>query len=177
MSEPKRAPGTAPWVLAGVLVLAVAALALLVAHTVAVRHDNARTAGAEYGPTADQSAAVQAGATEAANLTTFTRKNFAGDFARALKGATGNLRKDLLGQQQNTLSAMTSGKFDLRSTVVESAFVGEDGGNVLVLVTLNGRHVFDSGQVDTATPQRLQLTMVRSGGAWLAGNLISAGIQ
>jgi hypothetical protein len=177
MSEPKRARGTAPWVVAGVLVLLVAGLTILLVHTVSVRHNNDRDAGARYAPTSDQLDAVQLGATEAANLTTFTRKSFDADFTRALDGATGNLKKDLTGQKANTLSAMTKGKFDLKASVVESAFESEDGGKVLVLVTLNGKHVFDSGQADAAAPQRLELTMVRSGGKWLATNLSSVGIQ
>ena len=91
MSEQNRAQGNAPWVVAGVLVLVVAALTVLLVHTYSVRDDNNRNAGLQNGPTADQQAAVQAAATEAANLTTFSRKNFTADFTRALNGATGAL--------------------------------------------------------------------------------------
>jgi hypothetical protein len=177
MSEPKRAQANAPWVVAGVLVLVVAALVVLLVHVFSVRRNNDRDVGARFGATTAQSAAVQAGATEAANLLTFSRKAYASDFARALKGATGNLKKDLTARKATTLSAMTKGKFDLTAKVVESAFESQQGGKVLLLVTVNGANVNDSGQSTAATPQRLELTMERSGSSWLASNLVSVGIS
>jgi hypothetical protein len=177
MSEPKPARGNAPWVTAGVLVLLVALLAVILVHAISVRDDNDRNAGARYAPTGDQQQAVQTGATEAANLLTFSRKTFAADFARALGGATGSLKKDLTARKATTLSAMTKGKFDLTAKVVESAFENEQSGKVQLLVTVNGANVNDSGQTSAAAPQRLELTMVRSGTKWLASNLTSVGIQ
>ena len=177
MSEQNRAQGNAPWVVAGVLVLVAAVLAVLLVHTYSVRDDNNRTSGTRYGPTQDEQDAVQAAATEAANLTTFSRKNFAADFDRALKGATGALKSDVAKNKDNTLKAMTSGKFDLVSKVVVSAFESATANQVLVLVTLNGTHKFDSGQTSIASPQRLELTMVRSGSAWLAKDLFKVGLS
>jgi hypothetical protein len=177
MSEPKRAQGRTPWVVAGVLVLLVALLTLLLVHTISVGRDNDRNAGSRFAPTSDQQQAVQAGATEAANLLTFSRKKFQADFARALNGATGNLKKDLAARKATTLSAMTKGKFDLTAKVVESAFENEQSGKVQLLVTINGANVNDSGQTSAAAPQRLELTMVHSGGKWLASNLSSVGIS
>ncbi|HEY7009941.1 MAG TPA: hypothetical protein VH395_13415 [Jatrophihabitantaceae bacterium] len=169
---------TKPWIVTGAVALVVAALAVLLAHTAAVRADNRHDAGRRYAPTAAQQAAVQAGATEAANLTSYRRTHFAADFARALAGTTGNLRKDLAAKKTMTLAAMTDGKFDLRSSVVQSAFESADHGKVLVLVTLNGRHVFDDNkQVSASVPQRLELTMIRAAGAWRAANLTSVGIS
>ena len=46
-----------------------------------------------------------------------------------------------------------------------------------MLVTLNGTHKFDNGQTSIASPQRLELTMVRSGTAWLAKDLFKVGIS
>jgi hypothetical protein len=177
MSEPRRARGSAPWVVAGVLVLVVAALVVGLVRTYAVRDDNAHTAGTRNGPTQEQQAAVQAAATEAANLTTFSRKNFASDFARAVSGATGALKADVAKNKASTLAAMTKGKFDLVSNVVQSAFESASGSKVLVLVTLNGTHKFDSGQTPVGSTQRLELTMVRSGDSWLAKDLFKIGIS
>jgi Mce-associated membrane protein len=177
MSEPKRAQGNAPWVVAGVLVLVVALLTIALVHTNSVADDNTAKAGSQYAPTRDQQVAVQAGATEAANLLTFSRKNFETDFARALNGATGSLKKDLAGRKATTLSAMKKGKFDLTAKVVESAFESEQSGKVQLLVTINGANVDDKGQNSAAAPQRLELTMVRSGDKWLASNLVSVGIS
>jgi hypothetical protein len=177
MSEQTRARGRAPWVVATVLVLVVAALVVALVHVRAVRDDNKRDAGGAGAPTAAQQRAVQAGATEAANLLTFTRKNFAADFARALKGTSGALKKDLTARKATTLSAMTKGKFDLKASVVESAFESASGGKVVILVTVNGTNVSDSKTPSVAQPQRLELTMVPSGSSWLADNLVSVGIQ
>jgi hypothetical protein len=177
MSEQNRAQGNAPWVVAGVLVLVVAVLTVLLVHTYSVRDDNNRNAGLQNGPTSDQQAAVQAAASEAANLTTFSRKNFTADFARALNGATGALKSDVTKNKTKTLQAMTQGKFDLVSKVVVSAFESATANQVLVLVTLNGTHKFDTGQTSIASPQRLELTMVRSGTAWLAKDLFKVGLS
>lgn len=177
MSEQNRAQGNAPWVVAAVLVLVAAVLTVLLVHTYSVRDDNNRNAGLQNGPTADQQAAVQAAATEAANLTTFSRKDFEADFTRALNGATGALKSDVAKNKANTLQAMTKGKFDLVSKVVVSAFESASADQVLVLVTLNGTHKFDSGQTSIASPQRLELTMVRSGSTWLAKDLFKVGIS
>lgn len=177
MSEQNRAQGTAPWGVAGVLVLVVAALTVLLVHTYSVRDDNAGNAGSQNGPTADQQAAVQAAATEAANLTTFSRKDFTADFTRALNGATGALKSDVAKNKTQTLNAMTQGKFDLMSKVVVSAFESATATQVLVLVTLNGTHKFDNGQTSIASPQRLELTMIRSGSSWLAKNLFKVGLS
>jgi hypothetical protein len=176
-SEQVRPRSTAPWVVAGVLVLIAALLVVLVVRTRAVGEDNTRNAGRLMVPTESQQQAVAAGATEAANLTTLSRSKYDSDFARALAGATGNLAKDLRSHKSAYLSAMNAGKFDLKATVVQSAFESEADGKVLVLVTLNGTHVVDKVASPVATPQRLELTMIRSGSSWLASEFVAVGVQ
>jgi hypothetical protein len=178
LTEPRRA--NAPWVTAGALVLVVAALTILLVHIHSVRDDAKPADRNAFAPTSSEQAAVAAAATEAANLTTYTRKSFEADFARATRGATGALRQDLAKQKAQTLSAMTKNKFDLTSKVVESAFESSAGADkVVALVTLNGQHVFDTPSAGSslASAQRLELTMVRKNGKWLASNLSSVGIQ
>jgi flagellar basal body rod protein FlgG len=46
-----------------------------------------------------------------------------------------------------------------------------------VLVTVNGSRVVDKVTNPITTPQRFQLTMVNSGGKWLASDLLSVGVQ
>jgi hypothetical protein len=180
MSQPNRAAvksGNAPWILASVLAVLVVVLALALVRVLAVRHDSDRSGVGWAAPTTADQQAVTAGATEAANILSFTRKNFGRDFDRALAGATGKLRSDLAAKRTLTLSQMTRGKFDLKADVVRSAFESEDGGAVLLLVTVNGSRVGDTGQASVPSTQRLELTMVRQGGKWLASNLLSVGIQ
>ena len=176
-SDRTRSGGNAPWIVAGILALLTAALVVLLVHTLSVRSSDTGSTGASYGLTADQSRAVQTGATEAANLTTLARKSYPHDFARALDGATGELRKDLIAKKAAYLSAMNAGKFDLKSSVVQSAFESQQGDKVLVLVTINGTHVVDGVASPITTPQRFELTMVHSGGKWLAADLLSVGVQ
>jgi len=183
MTERNRRRAEGPWIVAGALAVVVALLAVLLVHVLSVRHDHEHRGGgtvrvAAAGPTRDQQQAVTSAATEAANLVTYSRKTFDADFARALHGATGSLAKDLRGEKAKTLASMNKGKFDLRGSVEHSAYEGTDGhGNVLALVTVNGYAMSDSGKRSAANTQRLELTMTRSGGDWLASNLTSVGIQ
>lgn len=177
MSDQTQPRTPAPWIVAAVLALLTAALVVLLVHIFSVRSSQDASAGADYGLTADQTRAVQSGATEAANLTTLARASFEHDYARALNGATGELRKDLVKNKNNYLSAMNGGKFDLKSTVVQSAFESQSGNTVLVLVTINGSHVVDKVASPITTPQRFELTMVHAGDKWLASDLLSVGVQ
>ena len=168
---------SAPWIAAAVLAALVAVLVVLLVRTNSIKDDNSRAAGNQLAPTADQQRAVQSGAIEAADLTTLSRANYESDFKRALDGTTGTLRKDLLAKKGAYLSAMNAGKFDLKSSVVESAFESQSGDKVLILVTLNGTHVVDKVNSPIATPQRLELTMVKKGAKWLAADFIAVGVQ
>ena len=60
---------------------------------------------------------------------------------------------------------------------MQSAFESQQGDKVLVLVTINGTHVVDGVASPITTPQRFELTMVHSGGKWLAADLLSVGVQ
>jgi hypothetical protein len=177
MSDQTQPRDNAPWLVAAVLALLTAALVVILVHTLSVRSSDKQAAGAAYGLTSDQSRAVQAGATEAANLTTLARKTYAHDFTRALAGATGQLRSDLVTKKGAYLSAMDAGKFDLKASVVQSAFESQAGDRMLILVTVNGTHVVDNVASPITTPQRFELTMVRSGTKWLAADLLSVGVQ
>ncbi len=174
-SPPRSNPA---WIVAGVLGLLAAVLVVLLVHVYSVRaSDSTNSGSSDLAPTADQLKAVQSGAIEAANLTTLSRANYDSDFARALAGATGTLRRDLVTKKAGYLSAMNAGKFDLKSSVVESAFESESDGKVLILVTINGSHVVDKVVSPITTPQRLELTMVKSGDKWLAADLLAVGVQ
>lgn len=166
-----------PWLTAGVLAVVVVLIAVTLPY---VRGVSARAQDAAQTvalPT-DYQAAMQAAATEAANILTYSRKNFDADWNRALAGATGKLRTDQEAKRANTLDTMTKNKIDLKAKVQQFAFESADeSGHVLVLVTVNGYTVSDAGTPSAETPQRLELTMVKSGGKWLASDLTMIGIQ
>jgi Mce-associated membrane protein len=179
MSQPKPVRSRAPWIVAGGLGVLVALLVLVLVHVHAVSDNHAKDGGSGYGLTADQEQAVTAASTEAVNVVTFSRKTFNADFARALNGATGSLKSDLAKEKSLTLNTMTSGKYDLKGTVGSSAYAGttDNGKGLLVLVTVNGFKVSDSAGEGSATVQRLELTMVKSGNKWLADDLTATGIE
>jgi hypothetical protein len=180
MSQPNNESPRAPWIVAGVLTLVVAVLVLGFVHVHSASRNHARLgAGNSYGLTTAQQAAMNAAATEAANVTTYARKTFTSDFQRALNGATGSFKADLTGEKSTTLSTMQAGAFDLRGTVAATAFSGttDNGKAILVLVTVNGYKVADNSSQNTATVQRLILTMIQSGKSWLADDLTASGIQ
>lgn len=184
MSEPNRGRSRTPWIVAGALAVVVAALAVLLVHVASVRDEQehagteATAASAPAALTRSQQEAVTSGATEAANLVSYSRKSFQADFARALAGATGALAKDVHSEKAKTLAQMTKNKIDLKGSVEHSAYAGTDGSrNVLVLVTVNGYSVNDKRQRSAANTQRVELTMTKSGGKWLATNLTSIGIR
>jgi hypothetical protein len=169
-----------PWAAAGVLALLCGAIIAVLPHVRGVSNRADAAASSAKGTVAlplDVQKAVQAGATEAANVLTYSRKNFDADWNRSLAGATGKLRSDHEADKATTLERLTSQKVDLVATVQHSAFETAEDAKVLVLVTVTGTAVNDQGERSAQTPQRLELTMVKSGDKWLASDLTMIGIQ
>lgn len=169
-----------PWVVAGLLAVVVTLIAIALPHVHAV---SARANAAADRPKTvslpkDYQAAVQAAATEAANILSYSRKNFDADWERSLAGATGNLKKDHAADKDKTKEQLTNQKIDIVATVQHSAFESvDDSGHVLALVTVTGYAVNDQGERSAENPQRLELTMVKSGDKWLATDLQMIGIE
>lgn len=175
----RAAPTWLPWVIAGVLAVLVAAVAVLLPHVRSVSQDARDRADANttVALSVDQQEAVQAAATEAANLLTYARKSFDADWQRSLDGASGELRKEHEQQRADAQAKITKNKIDLTAKVQHSAFESAAEGTVLVLVTVNGFTVNDQGTSSAPIPQRLELSMVNTDGKWLASDLTSIGIQ
>ena len=175
MTPPTRArSSTAPWIVAGVLVLVVAFLVF------GLVNDHNRNSGADagYQLSSDVHAAVVAADTEATNLLTYSRKTFQADMQRALDGATGGVRSDLKSKESQLLTALNKTKLDARGDVLTSAYAGTDGKKILVLVTLDDYRVDATGKAASSkTIQRFELSMVNQKGHWLAANLTSVGIS
>ena len=116
---------------------------------------------------------MQAARVETVNLLTYARKTFDADWARALGGATGQLKSDLQTDKKTTLDNLTKNKFDVTATVSDVALAGGDAkSGYQVLVVASGHRVDDSGTPSAAIPSRLQLTMTRVDGKWLASDLV-----
>ena len=124
-----------------------------------------------------EKAAMTAAAVETANLLTYRRAHFAADYARAVKGTTGQLKTDVESKKATTLSTLTKGKFDLTARVTHQALVGPSGKSRKsydVLVSING---YKSTTPDVPTQQNLQVTVTKVGGDWLASNVQSSAVS
>jgi hypothetical protein len=182
MAEPRRTP-RAPWITAAVA--GAILVALLVVYFVALRPDE-RHADHEHAQailnsghlTSEESAAMNAAAGEMVNLVTFSRAHFDADFQRALDGATGPLRSDVSKQRDNTLKAMTQGKFDLFGRATHKALSDsvQEGGKhgYVVLVTING---YRSTAPDSPIQQNMAVTVIDVNGKWLAYQVKNIGIE
>jgi hypothetical protein len=181
MVEPRRT-SLAPWITAAVA--GVVLIALLLVYLLWLRPDE-RDADRERADavvasgqlTPEETAAMTAAGTEMVNLVTFSRAHFEDDFKRALDGTTGSLHSDVEKQHDNTLKAMTDGKFDLSGRLTHKALsdsVQADGTHgYVVLVTINGYH---STAPDSPTQQSLAVTVLDINGKWLASDVTNIGV-
>jgi hypothetical protein len=160
------------WVVSTALAVVAAALGVLVFAVLPGAKQHHRDSVGDSVLTGDERAAMQAARTEAANLLTYARKSFDADWARALAGATGELKSDLRADKTTTREQLTKNKFDLTATVSD---VAVQGGNprsgYQVLVVASGHRIDDDGTAQAAVPSRLALTMKKVGGTWLAADL------
>jgi hypothetical protein len=126
---------------------------------------------------AEETTAVNAAATEMLNLVSFRRAHFEADFRRALSGVTGSLRTDVQKNKQDTLDAMTKGKFDLAGKVTHKALEGPVSSGktsgYTVLVTVEG---YRSSSPDVPVQQNLAVTVIRKAGRWVASDVQNVGI-
>jgi hypothetical protein len=181
MAEPRRT-SLAPWITAAVA--GVVLIALLLVFFLWLRpderdadRDHARALQNSGQLTAVEKAAMTAAGTEMVNLVTFSRAHFEDDFQRALNGATGALRSDVEKQHDNTLKAVTNGKFDLYGRLthkaLEDTFVANGKTGYVVLVTING---YRSTAPDQPIQQSLAISVVNVDGKWLASQVTSIGL-
>ena len=177
-----RAP-RAPWIAATVAGLVL--VGLIVTYLAFLRgdiHDADRQRAANRhlllgDLNAEETRAMDAGATEMLNLISFRRAQFAADWKRALDGVTGALRSDVTKNEQSTLAAMKKGGFDLSGRITHKALAGPVGSTknrgYTVLVTIEG---YRSTAPDATIQQNLEVTVVRKGNRWLATDITNIGV-
>jgi len=116
MTDTRPPVARAPWITAaalGAVAIALAGVVLFVIRPDRHRHEAARAPWGCPPPRSSHGRRIQAGAEHAHLLA----KSFAADYARAVDGATGALKADLLSSsKKSTLqNKMTSSKLDLQA--------------------------------------------------------------
>jgi hypothetical protein len=175
MSTPRRRGIATPWLVATVAAVVAVALAVVLFAFIRPASSDHRRAGV-VAFTGAQKAAMAAASVETVNLLSYRRASFDADYRRAVSGTTGALQADLAGKRASTLQAMTTGKIDLRADVSDVGLETSSDKGVVVLVLVTGYTVDDKGTATTTGVQRLEVTMVKSGSKWLAGDLQSIGV-
>ena len=122
--------------------------------------------------TADQRAAMRAAGNAVVDLISYRRASFDADYRRALAGTTGKLRSDMAAARKQTLQTMDAGRFDLAARLDATALVpAASGSGTNVLVVVSGWTVDNAGKRSAPKVERVQMTMTKVDGRWLAGNL------
>ncbi|WP_338184649.1 hypothetical protein [Jatrophihabitans sp.] len=111
--------------------------------------------------------ATLAGAQEVVDLLSFRRAHYDDDFSRALGGLTGPLLSEQQAQKTAILAAMTAANADYTGSVRCIGVVAAAGDSVTMLVAASSYQVAEDGTRTLQTLPRLELVVVRVGGAWL----------
>ena len=173
MSDPRQTAERSwtPWLVA--VVAAVVFAAGIIVYYAPL--SNARSSTSVGDLTSSEQAAMTAATTETVNLLSYRRAKFNSDYARAVAGASGSLKKDIASSKATTLSTLTKGKFDLSARVTHQAFVGPAGKNSYqILVSVNG---YKSTTPDVPTQQNLQVTVAKTNGKWLVTDVKNVGVS
>lgn len=177
MTDARRADAT-PWLVASVLGVIAIALAAVVVFVIRPERNDKQDLADAVGITASQQQAMDAATKQALNLTTYSRKNFESDYARALSGASGSLAKDLADPSKKAalLKQMQTNKLDLQGQVLNTALEQQAGSQYSVLVLVVTYKVPDTGTRVLGSRNRFEMTLTRTGGKWLTSDLNNIGL-
>ncbi len=164
-------PRAVAWLLAGLVVVLVAAAAVLGVARTHGRH------GGAAGLTAAENAAVSAARQEAINIQTYRRASFDADFQAALNGLTAAKQTQWQADKATLKSQLTSQKIDSAATVSGAGLVSFSGSTAVVVVASDTQRVDASGKATTTARNRFQITMKLVNGKWLMDDLESVSIS
>lgn len=169
----RRSRHWAPWVTAAIAGAVLVAL-LVVYFVVFLPYRRDHTVG---GLTRDEQTALQVASTELDNIGALGGKTFDQDYDRAIAGATGPFKADLVRSRASAKKVLgTSG---VRAEVTTRALIGpvRSGGHsgYQLLVNLSGPTSSIASVL--LSPQQLVVTVLRVGGKWLVDDVATAGIS
>lgn len=172
MSEPRR-HGWAPWIAAAVAGAVLAAL-LIVYFVVLLPYRRDHPVG---GFTSSEVDAMEAATVELNNVGALAGKgDFGINYSRALAGATGPFRQDLISEraqaQRNLAGKGVTAQVTHRGLIGPVDTANQHG--YVLLMTLAGPQSSIASLL--LAPQQVTVTVVNEGGKWLVSDIRSAGI-
>ena len=168
----RRSGGSAPWVTAAIAGAVLVAL-LVVYFVVFLPYRR------DYAPgqlTSAEQAAMTAATTELDNIGALGGKNFDTNYTRAIAGATGAFKHDLI-TERSTAKKNLAGR-SATAVVTQRALVGPVSGSGTsgyeLLMNLSGPQSSIASAL--LAPQQVNVTIVNQGGKWLVSDIRSVGI-
>jgi len=169
----RRSRGWAPWLAAAVAGAVLVAL-LVVYFVVFLPYRRDHSVG---GLSSQEQTALQVASTELDNIGALGGKTFDQDYDRALAGATGPFRSDLLTSRASAKKVL--GKSGVRAEVTTRALIGpvRSGGHSGYQLLINLSGPTSSIASVLLSPQQLIVTVLNVGGKWLVDDVSTAGIS
>ena len=126
----------------------------------------------------DLVAATQTGATAALDILSYRRADFAADFARSWAALSGELAAQQRAQQQSILTTLSTGGYDVVSSISGAAVESAQVDLVTLLVAVHTTHVTSSGAQTAVPDTRFEATVTRSAsGSWQVSSLVGVGLS
>jgi Mce-associated membrane protein len=112
------------------------------------------------------------------NVFTYNKASFDSDFQRALSGSTGDLSSQVTNTKAALQASLTGGTITGTKGEVKSAGVEQTSSAGIEVLVVAETYSIDSSNKSTDTgQQRMEVTMVKKNGKWLASALTAIGYQ
>ncbi len=128
--------------------------------------------------TTSETQAMDAARQFVVNVFSYNKASFDSDFQRALSGATGDLTTQVTNTKAALQASLTGGTLTSTKADVKSAGVEQTSTAGIQILVVAETYSVDSSNKSTDTgQQRMEVTMVKKGGKWLASALTAIGYQ
>ena len=126
----------------------------------------------------DLVAATQTGVNAALDLLSYRRADFDADFARSWAALSDELAAQQRAQEQSIRTELTTGGYDVVSSVSGAAVESAQVDLVTLLVAVHTTHVSTAGAQTSVPDTRFEATLTRSpAGAWQVSSLVIVGLS
>jgi Mce-associated membrane protein len=112
------------------------------------------------------------------NVFSYNKASFDSDFQRALAGTTGDLTTQVTNTKQALQASLTGGTLVSTKAQVKAAGVEQTSSSGIQVLVVAETFSVDASSKSTDTgQQRMDVTMIKKNGQWLAGALTAIGYQ